>query len=517
LITLRVDYLSEQALAEIALAIQNRWNVATFVKMHEIIVMDDDDEVDYEGSGKVITAAIDPKDIERGMRVIMQNLDLDRAFELQRNGKNNLKLKLVDPTQIPKWVEKATSDLRQPPEGVYECPHCVLPNSLILGDNKPITECRPGNLAIGLTGLNPIIKVLNRSYKGEIVTVKPDGMLPLIITPEHPILVTTSKSLFKKVGNQFDNEILFSEPKWIEAGKLVPKITNSDGNYLAIPIIRGTFESYEISMAPFIKKRRPTHAGFGEFFPLTEDTAWLLGLFIANGSIAKEIRFSLNKNQEQIKERIIVIAKRLGYSVYVHQLQSTDSMLVTISSRVLARAMDKWCGHKAHNKTIPDFILFHRDENILRSFLRGYEAGDGYDRLSKSGGNKLYKTCVTTSQILAQQLQLAYVRLGIWARIRVRKWTETEFIMGSKCPVQVRYDVSYALEPNEKWRRVRFLKDMVLCSVRNISKSIYVGNVYNLTTGDGTYLISNVIVHNCGRRFSNELEMSMHTKLHYII
>jgi hypothetical protein len=123
LITLKVEQLSEQSLAEIALAIQNRWNVATFVKMHEIIIMEDD-VIEDQGSGKVITVPLDSKEMEKGLRTIMENLELDRAFDLEGDGKNKFKLKLVDPARIPKWVDKASSDLRQPPEGVYECPHC---------------------------------------------------------------------------------------------------------------------------------------------------------------------------------------------------------------------------------------------------------------------------------------------------------------------------------------------------------------------------------------------------------
>jgi hypothetical protein len=124
LITVKADQLSEQHLAEVALAIQNRWNVPAFVKMHEIIVMDD--EVEDDTSGKIITAPIDPRDIERGMQVILENLELDQAFRLERDGKAAFKLKLVDRTRIPKWVERSKADMRQPPEGVYACQHCGL-------------------------------------------------------------------------------------------------------------------------------------------------------------------------------------------------------------------------------------------------------------------------------------------------------------------------------------------------------------------------------------------------------
>lgn len=128
MIVIKADHLSEQHLAEIALAIQKRWNVATFVKMHEIIVMDDDVDdaslVDDRDSGRVIKSAINPGEVERGMGVIMENFELEHAFRLERKNRQKYLLKLVNPSALPKWLERANSDLRQPPEGAFVCPHC---------------------------------------------------------------------------------------------------------------------------------------------------------------------------------------------------------------------------------------------------------------------------------------------------------------------------------------------------------------------------------------------------------
>ena len=127
MIVIKADHLSEQHLAEIALAIQKRWNVATFVKMHEIIVMDDDDDeggLDDRDSGRVIKTAINPGEVERGMNMILENFELEHAFRLERKNRQKYQLKLVNPSALPKWLERANSDLKQPPEGVFVCPHC---------------------------------------------------------------------------------------------------------------------------------------------------------------------------------------------------------------------------------------------------------------------------------------------------------------------------------------------------------------------------------------------------------
>ncbi len=514
MIVIKADHLSEQHLAEIALAIQKRWNVATFVKMHEIILMDDDDTpIDGSDTGRVIKSAINPGEVERGINVIMENFELEHAFRLERKNRQRYRLKLVNPSALPKWLERANSDLRQPPEGVFVCPHCVLPETIILGDSKPIYEYKKGDSVIGSTGVGEVIRTFGRQYDGKIVNIKACGMLPIIMTPEHPILVASSNSTKIWGRNKSQKKILFSEEHWLQAKDVQPKNSNSDGDYVVVPIIRGNSNLDKLDLLQYTKSN---HGRWRSYLPLDEDVAWLIGLYVAEGSIAKELRFSLSQKEVEIRGRIISIARRLGYSAYTQRMETSRAALVTISSRVLARAFDSWCGRKAPNKKIPDFILFHRDEGILAAFLEGYEQGDSYDNLNKYVG-KIYRTSVTTSQTLAQQLQLAYARMGLWASIfRTRIATEG-FIQGKRCSFHARYSISYALIPNRKCRQTRFVEGRVLCPIRQVRKMNYHGNVNNLETSDGTYLVSNAIVHNCGKYLGSELELSMHTKLHYII
>ncbi len=120
MITIRVDALSESQLAEIALAVQNRWDVPAFVKMHEIVVMDDED---LSESPQTITQPLDMDTFQRGFSVILENLELMSAFSLEQDGKTKFRLKLVDPSGMPRWMEDLKTK-KSTPEGVYECPHC---------------------------------------------------------------------------------------------------------------------------------------------------------------------------------------------------------------------------------------------------------------------------------------------------------------------------------------------------------------------------------------------------------
>ncbi|HYB04424.1 MAG TPA: LAGLIDADG family homing endonuclease [Nitrososphaerales archaeon] len=508
MIEIRTNHISEKQLAQIALEIQNRWDVPTFVKMHEIIVAEDD--LEPRASHELF------QDFENGLSIIFENLQITAAFRLRRTGKLRYEIERIPGTDLPGWMAEIEETPRVP-EGVYECPHCVLPDTLILGDNKPIAEYSKGNSVIGQTGLNQVMSTFVRPYNGKILTVRANGMLPITITPEHPILASSSKTTETHRKGKYRYQLDFSEESWTQAKKLRAKTFSADGDYLVVPIIKGTFHEKQINLSPFIIAQKPKHRGYLAEFPLSEDTSWLLGLYVAEGSVTdKEARFSLSSQEEEIKVRIESIVCKLGNSTYVRCSDAANSMLLSIPSRVLARAFDAWCGHGASNKEIPDFVLCHEDLSILRAFLKGYEAGDSYTHTKRSKRSPGYRSSSTVSKILAQQLQLAYARLGIWANVGIREYAGEGLIMGRKCSLHTKYSVSYSLEPNPKRRRVRFLGERILSPIRQITEEDYSGSVHNLETSDNTYLVSNAIVHNCGRRFPTDIQLSLHTKLHYI-
>ncbi len=115
MLTIRADDFSEKQLAEIALAIQNKWEVPTFVKMHEIVVVDED-VTDRERQELT-------KYFERGLATIFQNLGLAEAFKFQKTSKTKYLLERIPGSNLHKWMADIEAPTRTPP-GVYECMHC---------------------------------------------------------------------------------------------------------------------------------------------------------------------------------------------------------------------------------------------------------------------------------------------------------------------------------------------------------------------------------------------------------
>ncbi len=122
-------------------------------------------------------------------------------------------------------------------ELILRCFVCVPGQTLIIGDNKQIRDLKPMDRSAGFSGLGKIEHTLARSYKGNLVRIKATGLLPIDITPEHPVLVSTSTT--SRIGGYGKQNITFSKLHWKEANAITCKKVGIDGDYLLIPRVPG--------------------------------------------------------------------------------------------------------------------------------------------------------------------------------------------------------------------------------------------------------------------------------------
>jgi NADH-quinone oxidoreductase B subunit len=327
-------------------------------------------------------------------------------------------------------------------------------------------------------------------------------MLPLLLTPEHPIL--TAPRLVRSGKGEY-----LPGTSWKKAAELAsapPVRANGRSLYptaahdcLLIPRVKGYVGLTTVALGPYsIHRGLAIVRGRGENppleFPLTAKTAWLLGLFVAEGWTTKnhDVYFSLGKHEEPLARRISGLVRSLGYSPQI-KLRET-SLVVRFSSSILARALREWCGHLAEGKKIPDFILYHRKSVLLRAFLKGYHKVDGNVTIDKRG--PIFDRASTTSKTLALQLQLAYARLGYFARIHMEPREGTAQIQGRTVKTKNAYAL-WLLTSKRKHADFRIDSDFITVPIRKISRVKYSGNVRNLETTDNSYLVSNAVVHNC--------------------
>lgn len=349
---------------------------------------------------------------------------------------------------------------------------CVLPDTMILGDNIQIAEMSQGNNAFGMNGLdNNVSQKFVREYKGNMVQVKASGLLPVITTPEHPV---------------------YSNGEWVPAGEV--KV----GDYLAVPRLQGTIKLESIDLSPYKSKSKYNKYDQISNIKLDKDIAWLLGLYVAEGhGITHGVGFSFNKNEIDLQQRTQTILNNLGFNSFIREKRT--AMTVCAYSNLLQAFLFDTCGHLALNKKIPDFILRHKNEEILRAFLDGYLQGDGYLNYKYKNDQKNVVRVSTISKTLALQIQLAYTRLGILPWIYVKKQPEGHLIEGRKINTHTAYDVWISTPIKSKYSKTktRISPDFIFTPVKTTNMLDYQGEVHNIRTSDNTYLVSNAIVHNC--------------------
>lgn len=372
------------------------------------------------------------------------------------------------------------------------CVQCLKGDEVIPGDYSKISDIRENDKVLGISGLQKVSQLHKRRYNDRLVKIRGVGIIPFSLTPEHPIKIVSYKSVYRS-GNKYEK--IFSE-EWRNAEDITPIISRSkSGDYLIIPRYKGMAMPKKMDLMPFARwSQQYASSGFPKNVILNRDSAWLMGIYVAEGcSGNSHAIFSLNKKEITLKNKIKKIAKILGYKTCVEgQKKYPNTMTVHISSRILARALPYWCGKGASNKRIPEFILLNKDLNLLRGFIDGYEKGD-FCHVNRNG--KEMVVGATVSKILALQLQLAYARLGKFLCIYEHRQYST-MILGRKVNTKTVYSMRYYV--TEKSKQIEIIQnDRILVPVRKVKHEQYNGEVFNIGTNDNTYLVSNVVVHNC--------------------
>lgn len=382
---------------------------------------------------------------------------------------------------------------------------CLPPGTLILGDNKPIEEYAVGDHA--LYG-GRVLETFERFYDGDLVAIRPFGLPEVELTPEHPVLTVPAKIVSKHEGKWIE----FGEPVFKDAKDVRPspvlkyggheQITR--GDFLVAPRHFADVDVNELDLRPFLKNGSNPGSAKRLSIPLNKDTAWLMGLYVADGSrhsIDGDFVIALGENNKEAIQRAMRIAEELGYGCDVidHRPYGEKALQLVITSSLLGRALKSWCGDGRLEKKVPDFILRHRDERIVKAFLEGVIAGDGYIHNQGRRGTDI--EIKTVSRTLALQLHMIATRLGYYARIYEYPAIDDRVIKGRHVSFKNLYRVDIRT-PSRGNGRIRFTNNYALIPVETVERRHYRGYVYNLETEKHIYLANNIIVHNCRQTFS---------------
>lgn len=359
---------------------------------------------------------------------------------------------------------------------------CFTGGTIIYGDNIPIKVVSTENNIINFgANIEKPIKTMTRKYSGEIITVKPLGLFPVEMTPEHPVLVSSIKRKNQWVhdGRYFHygtnvRTVKISPPEWKMAKELSIK------DCLLVPR----------------NIKNPTE-------DVDDELAWLLGLYLAEGWISKQkkrykdkiytyeyVFLSLGKHEKNLQEKALTIIKKHFKSVCISEGKTETATRIIITDK---RAVNffSMCGISSNTKSIPR-IIFNIPDDKKRKFIEGYMDGDGY--IDK------YHIKITTStrKIVHDMIELLSTFFGIIPHITLR---EKQFKFQNR---NINGKESFSIEWSRNiWsgaKSHRFVireHNYTYVPIRSITKkNVENIEVYNLETPSGTYCVP-FIVHNC--------------------
>lgn len=182
--------------------------------------------------------------------------------------------------------------------------------------------------------------------------------------------------------------------EWIEARDL------NEGDYLAVPINRRT------DGLDMVRDKYST-------LPLESELFWeVVGLWVADGSLYKQgrrsnnVRWSINKEENEVKDKVEELAKRLGVTPTYYD--GEGSFVLSIVSKELTMFLSEYYNQKKE-KQLPEYCEMLPDKYQL-SLIKGYWEGDG--NYSDTGKASVFGI-VSTSLPLLNQVQRILYRYGM--------------------------------------------------------------------------------------------------------
>ena len=478
------DYVKEQKK-------QNRKNKGKVQTVNNLLNPDEDDRIGVSGErfsvckvcGKVFEQDYVPD------RNAYQNFDTCHscrwklALQSKNANKENPKESVVSTATIKynpyPWQIKARDEFKKHRFNVWAMGNrCLVAGTMIQGCWKPVEEIEIGDKVFSANGeLQEVVDVGSFDYDGDLYTFKAKKCLPFTCNDEHPILIAI------KTKDGFNESFMTAK----EIEKLHK--TKKQKIFFKIPKFKRYFKTNKWILED------------GTEFPLNEKTAWILGLYCAEGCfIAHSLKWTLDYKKPELAQKVVDTLEELGYHTSERIRPDEGTHCVLTYKRALTRRVVQEIGHGSTNKHIPYDILLNENENLLIEFLKGYFAGDGYWHIKS---NTLKAT--TVSHRLATDLQLAGSSLGYCVNLFKNKQRENK-----KC------NIEYEAHINEvgllELLGYKSLREKEIYAHIKTDNGIYVPldkiiveksqcKIYHFETQDHTFVQNNQIQHNSGKDF----------------
>lgn len=227
-------------------------------------------------------------------------------------------------------------------------------------------------------------------------------------------------------------------------------------------------------------------------YNLTKNECWLIGRYIADGSLQifnrgndNRVSFCVGNHKRDQFENVI------GDTYHVNINEKTGCATYTLSNKRLFDLCDK-CGHHADEKCVPGELMDLPSE-LLEALLDGYMSGDG----CITNG---WSQAITVSKKLAYQIPQIVIKLYNNPSLLSYKKRKEHMVLinGIKCNAKDYYHIRFHKD-YRKLARGYYFKDDLWMPVKKVEHDISrIETVYNLEVEeDHSYVANNLAAHNC--------------------
>lgn len=364
---------------------------------------------------------------------------------------------------------------------------------------KSVEDIQVGDMVLTHKGrFRKVLNIMTRKHAGQLYDINLSAAKrSLTLTDEHPILV-----------RDVDGNVDWKKPGEIQAGRQSKKGGIKNWlSYVCLPKLKKSKKKIYINVEPYLPDTLGVRTQYiyktakkskyetmdiewknvNKNIELTEDFAYFLGLYVAEGSAQDNGQVNLSFHIDEVEYMdfcVDFIKKEWGIDAKIHRRPDRNLAEVYFCCLPLAWLLNGICGKYAKNKRVPEAI-FSASRNLKDKFIRGLIDGDGKD-INKVSNVFNQETLRVSSRNLAWGFRQLLADIGHWVSVDYDYNEELD---------KHTYTVPY--NPLRKYARSLEDDKYVYKPIKSIASYEDEVDVFNFEVEEDNSYVSDFILHNC--------------------